>query len=104
MKWVYVCPVSLLFLPLLKRFLLEGPINYQFPLIQLLALHLPDGTLRLLKASILDQRVPLGIARLAIHVQMQTLDLAVLGKGIEDVVLLRLLVQVAHDQNPTLDC
>lgn len=101
---VYVCALSLLLLPLLKRFLLEGPINYQFPLIQLLSLHLLDGTLRLLEASILDKRVPLGIARLAVHVKMQTLDLAVFGKGIEDVVLLRLLVQVAHDQNPALDC
>jgi hypothetical protein len=34
---------------------------------------------------------------------MQTLDFAVLGEGVEDVVLLRLLVQVGDDEDPPLD-
>lgn len=103
MSYMYV-RLSLLFFPILEGLFLECPINYQFSLIQFLPLHFLDGRLSLLESSILDEGVPLGIARLAIHVEMQTLDLSVLGEGIEDVVLLRLLVQVAHDQNPPLHC
>ena len=68
-----------------------------------MATHLPDDLTGFIKAAELNQGVALRVARFAIEIEVQTLDFPKLGKSIEEVVFLYLLVEVGDDENPSFD-
>ena len=91
---------SLLLLAFKQWLLLECPVHSHLLLVELLAVHFSDGSLRLIEAGVLDQSVSLSIACLSVHIQVETLYLSVLREGIEHIVFLYLLMQVTSDKYP----
>jgi len=81
----------------------EGPVHRHRLAQQVLAVHAPNGRLRFLLLEVLDQRVALHEARAAVEVEVDVFHLAELREFVQHVVLLRLLVDARHKDDPTFD-
>ena len=66
-------------------------------------IHLVDGALRLALVRILDERVALDEARPPVEVEVKVAYVAKVGELVVYVLLLRLLMNPCHEDDPALD-
>ncbi len=101
------CFVSLILksqsLACVDGFFPESPVNRDFFFVDFLAVHFLDGGFSFLKVLILNEGIPFGITAFPVHVEMDALDLSKFAKGVINVILLALFVQVGDYDDPSFD-
>ncbi|GMR42159.1 hypothetical protein PMAYCL1PPCAC_12354, partial [Pristionchus mayeri] len=88
---------------LLRSRLDEGPVDLDDISEQFLLVHSLDGSDCLFLSLVLHQGVSLQVSRPSVQIQIQILDLSKLGKCIVHVLLSGLLVDVTHEDDPSLN-
>jgi hypothetical protein len=82
----------------------EGPVNYDFLIIDFFTIHLLDSCIGLFLGVVLNEGIPLGISGFPVHIEVNALDLSVLAKDIIDIIFLTFFMQSGNNDDPSFDC
>ena len=81
----------------------KRPVHPYFLPKQLLSICRFDGCLGLRELLVFNKGVSFRKARPSIHVQVQRFDLPIFAESIKNIIFHTFLVQLGHDDDPTLD-